>query len=472
MKKGRNEIRWLHISDLHIGSPDSPWTDNAMRVKLCTFIKEHIGSIDFILVCGDLIHQGQYDNVTFCQEAQSFFQDLQNIQKHIIICFGNHDYKRDRARYSLLKDWELLSQNEKKKQQQDFSQKLKGDFNNFKVYIENNFDSSCICSTDHFVDQGIDGVNIIVLNTSIFAGQPKLDDSGNFVKDEATGLIKVSDVGQLWINDLELPSVKNINPSYPTIVLGHHPIQMFHSCAAKRLEDFIKGLPSNYYFCGHIHKNSEEVLQSGIKQMAGSGVFQDNYNVPMFVIHTLNKGANEHIHSEHYRYLDSAWIRCDYDKSLAKLPCAVNKKIENPNNKLDSHCYQLKTAKESNGAYYFDYNGGKFSLYLSKSKASDILSAHMHEKMDEVAFITSGSVYIYIENEIKKLKKDESILLPSGKLHEFIPAEYPCEYVTMGVEGMDSHVYAINWDEKVSELAELESHLQVSDDEESLDVYK
>ncbi len=29
-----SELRWLHISDLHIGSPANEWVDTTLRVKL------------------------------------------------------------------------------------------------------------------------------------------------------------------------------------------------------------------------------------------------------------------------------------------------------------------------------------------------------------------------------------------------------------------------------------------------------
>ena len=41
-------IQWLHISDLHIGSPDSKWLDKTLRSKLLTFISDEVKQLDFV----------------------------------------------------------------------------------------------------------------------------------------------------------------------------------------------------------------------------------------------------------------------------------------------------------------------------------------------------------------------------------------------------------------------------------------
>lgn len=140
--------------------------------------------------------------------------------------------------------------------------------------------------------------------------------------------------------------------------------------------------------------------------------------------------------------------------------------------KMIAHRKEAKLAKESNGAYRFVYNNGSFNIYLSKAKASDILSPHKHECMDEVSIITAGSAYVCIENNATALNTDEAILLPAGNLHEFIPRTYPCEFLTMGNEDELNHVYKTNWDRSFADLDELEQRLNEANDEESLDIYK
>ena len=150
---------------------------------------------------------------------------------------------------------------------------------------------------------------------------------------------------------------------------------------------------------------------------------------------------------------------------------------EEPDNNVEIDCSSqtsvvAKLAKESDGAYSFRYNNGSFKIYLSKSKASDILSPHMHENMDEVSIITNGSAYACIANDIYPLNRDDAIMLPAGKLHEFIPRTFPCEFITMGNEDETDHSYKTNWDKSFSELDELEEKLGEINDEESLDVFK
>lgn len=66
--KGRNidmnkDIRWIHISDLHIGMEKNKWIDNAIQDQLIYFLENDIGRIDFILITGDVINQGGYNNL-------------------------------------------------------------------------------------------------------------------------------------------------------------------------------------------------------------------------------------------------------------------------------------------------------------------------------------------------------------------------------------------------------------------------
>lgn len=133
---------------------------------------------------------------------------------------------------------------------------------------------------------------------------------------------------------------------------------------------------------------------------------------------------------------------------------------------------EARLAKGSNGAYHFEYNSGRFNIYLSKAKAFDVLAPHRHDNMDEVSIITSGRAYVCIGNAIHALSADDAILLPAGQLHEFIPRTYPCEFITMGNEDEISHTYKTNWDQSFAELDDLEQALNETRDEESLDVYK
>ena len=135
MLKEYNEIRWLHISDLHIGNPDSLWLDPTLRDRLKGLLRT-IGSIDFVLITGDVIHQGKYQDRDMVQQAEKLISEIKEFCGHIIFCIGNHDYVRDDARFTLLKDWEQKSLDKKIKQQENYASKLRPDFEKFEKFCK------------------------------------------------------------------------------------------------------------------------------------------------------------------------------------------------------------------------------------------------------------------------------------------------------------------------------------------------
>lgn len=68
------------------------------------YLKNDIGRIDFILITGDIIDKGQYDNINLVKQAKSFLNSLKDVvNDHIIFAIGNHDYQREEARFAILK---------------------------------------------------------------------------------------------------------------------------------------------------------------------------------------------------------------------------------------------------------------------------------------------------------------------------------------------------------------------------------
>lgn len=100
-------IRWLHLSDLHIGHPENPWMNDTLQARLKHLLQKE-GELNFILITGDIIHQGKYQNDILCRQAEQLIQMLKGQCEHVIFSIGNHDYIRDSVRTNLLADWQKL----------------------------------------------------------------------------------------------------------------------------------------------------------------------------------------------------------------------------------------------------------------------------------------------------------------------------------------------------------------------------
>lgn len=173
-----HSIRWLHLSDLHIGHPENPWINNTLQSRLKHLLQNE-GELNFILITGDVIHQGKYSDSDLCHQAEQLIQMLKEQCKHIVFSIGNHDYMRDVVRMRMLADWQKLNFEEQKKQVGIYERKLRSDFETYVSFCKKISGSHSPLATQSYVYKEIPGINIVVLNTSTFSGQPSLDIEGN-----------------------------------------------------------------------------------------------------------------------------------------------------------------------------------------------------------------------------------------------------------------------------------------------------
>ena len=302
-----SEIRWLHISDLHIGSQANPWLDSTLRNRLNNFLSRY-SKFDFIIISGDVIHQGKYKDNDNVNAAKELFSELREFSDHLILCLGNHDYARDEGRYMLLQKWQRLEDDEKIKNELSYRNKLKGDSSDFigvcEEYLEvenaDKLSSSYICDS-------VQGINIIVLNTCIFCGQPVLSETGDIVKENDQ--VVVNDFEKIRLTAKDLPNTNKINNDYPTIIIGHHPYSMMDSISKIRLTDMMANIPARFYFCGHSHKKGITTVGNDMKQYTSAGLFKDEYNNPTIGLHWLKKSQNTKISNDFYIFKNEDWER-------------------------------------------------------------------------------------------------------------------------------------------------------------------
>lgn len=257
--------RWLQLSDIHIGRSNNPWMDNAIRSRLIEFLEHDVAKIDFILITGDIIDKGQLNDEHLRKQAKELIDSLKTISERIIFAVGNHDYVRNEDREAHLVNWCCSSDAEKTKKGENILKCSEKDFNDFVMlckYLDNEDNP---IETGSYVTSPVPDLNVIVLNTSIFSGQPEL------VLGKKTG--KVYDDGNLWMPSSELPNYADLKGD--AIVVGHHTIQMFEEESQNRIKRYLRDVPAQGYFCGHVHRNAINKDDDCVPQYITAGMFDD-----------------------------------------------------------------------------------------------------------------------------------------------------------------------------------------------------
>ena len=456
-----SELRWLHISDLHIGSPANEWVDTTLRVKLKDLL-QRIGKLDFILISGDIIHQGNFNNTKNANEAKTLFALLKEHADHLLLCVGNHDYIRNGPRTLLLKEWQGENDEDKSKSEHEYRSKLQGDYIDFSKFCEdlNIENANTLSSTDIFT--GVEGINIVILNTCCFCGQPKLTVEGEIETKDGKQL--VDDYGKIRLTESDLPKSKELKPAWPTIIVGHHPFQMMDETSRKRLTDIMVNIPAYNYFCGHAHKIEITSIGEGLHQYTSAGLFVDSYNHPTIGMHWLKKAQNTKIHSEFFSFEHEDWNGLDLHVDSNE----PNEQSKEPSLDADSSSTEIKVSpyfveqsNYSDGAFSFPYNNGFFNIYSSTARPDDILIPHVHSETDEVTYVIKGKVIEYVDGKMSLLEEGGAINTPKGKLHSFIPLEYPSKYITMSIDNSENSTGRnnVHWVNDIATINHIESEI-------------
>lgn len=455
------DISWIQLSDLHIGSSYYKWTSSRLKEKFEYLLQEKIKRVDGVIITGDLIDKGQFDNANYQTDLKNFLDVLRHFSENIIIVPGNHDYKIDDARLKILKDWK--NNTEKTAAENNYAQKLRGDFSILKEIVEG-FDFGITYITKTELVSKIEGLNIIALNTSVFAGQPELDSKGE-VKYDDKGKPIIQDEGNLWLCEDELIKGKNLRQDLPTIVIGHHPINMFCKESRNKLIEFITGCSSVGYFCGHTHQTKWDASQE-IRQYILSGLFKDDYNIPCFSHYWLKKRANQSVHNIVY-----VW-KNDWEEAVEnlKITNSVNEGSQLKKHQQSKEPFVIRSSEISDGAVRMPYGEGWFNLYVSKDGPGSITVPHKHEKVDEITYITKGKVIAFIDKQMKLVNSGEAVKMPCQQFHGFLPASFPCEYLTMGVENDRTSEYGFEWSDDIVAIEDIDSKIESGEYE--LEKYK
>lgn len=295
-------IRWGHFSDLHFQFDKEGFNTRDLRDKLICKIEEYRkenGTFQYLFITGDILHKGGI-NQKEKQEIIEYLKELSEAagceMENVILCAGNHDLKRSKARKNTLEN--VLS---------DYKENGDLDYNGYCSLVVNDVCSPFkdICKTinkrneltnlHYFID--LENINLYVLNTSVFSGQtyPGEKDSDASLEDT-----------NLYICDHNLYELKNkkTKNNKLNIVLAHHGVECFEEHERQKYLNFLRDLKVDLYLCGHVHKTKYKSLDEAgeMKQCSCGGLFVDSYNSPSFYINEYDENTHS-VTMKSYEYV-------------------------------------------------------------------------------------------------------------------------------------------------------------------------
>lgn len=242
MQKIREKIEfgWLQISDLHIFD-NTEW--KVMEEAYCNF--EYKEYVKFILVTGDL-HNFKENY----EKAKEFLEKLLNFlglsKRDIFIIPGNHDSGICNGK----KAYTYFIENEVDNDQDCYREyfvkgKLEDCFDEYNTFIKEFYEDSLISPYEKPEQVNVRNwngkLNIIHLNTAINC-------NGNNKLKQIVDIYNLSNLGALLRN-------------CPSIVIGHHPLDMIHSSHEKYLIRYMTDWKVSAYMCGDLHKENKNNIE-------------------------------------------------------------------------------------------------------------------------------------------------------------------------------------------------------------------
>ncbi|NNB71530.1 hypothetical protein BFW91_13670 [Pseudomonas fluorescens] len=253
MAKDAETVRWLHLSDFHVGKDDY-----ATR-KMFDYITAHVrkrkaeGFVpDLLFITGDLADKGlpsQYETIW-----QDFILPLQqeiggNIEHRTFVVPGNHDV--DRTKYPAFSQADIAKSDSHYLDPTDEGARLRGEMliPRFQAYLDNDLTpigdafakqagAFAECFTIHGQEVGIVGINTAWLSKDkderqLTPGKPLLE-----------------------------KALDTIKSAKLRIVLGHHPIDWFIPAQQKPIKSLL-GQHQVLYLHGHLHDSWAEPSYGG-----------------------------------------------------------------------------------------------------------------------------------------------------------------------------------------------------------------
>lgn len=289
-------LRFLHISDIHFQVEN--YQSRRMRMSLLKKLHElnQVNPFNFVLLTGDLSHQGQGFNETQMKFFEEILHTLNLSKEQIYIVPGNHDISRNVDRTDLIKEI-IESKNpsntlDEYLQDKDKKSKLLSSFDSFSTFYIDFLKKEYPLNDIHFLLE-TENYNIVHLNTCVIA---------NRAGEEGTLLIGKNKL-------LDCLSNVGVNNNKLSIVIGHHTLDCMADSDKKAMLNLFDDFNIDIYLSGHVHRaayNIESNQYNNLLNIVSAGVHSDDYALGGFGDFSIqNNGATkvfQYIWNEEHEY--------------------------------------------------------------------------------------------------------------------------------------------------------------------------
>ncbi len=333
-------IRWLHISDLHLGSSDM--TTEMLRDELPEYLRKANMRCDYVFCTGDIRTANAKPN-DFTDEMANYLLKVCDAvgvtTERLFVVPGNHDIDRnavgrDEAIHRIMfnrngyydpakglihqEDAEAIMEGEK-----DFVRFLS------RIYSKDRLAKYGNPKSPHFNIE-TDDFNVLHVDSTL-----------SYTKNqEAYDLI----VGGEALYNV----VRSLNTTKPTILLTHYPFTALHQEEKKHLSTMLQKNGIRLWLAGHEHDHVVQRIHYIDQLQAGELRFEDKTNATFLISEYNPKSGRGHVMA--YTWFPEGW---------AQYPI-----LDLDNNKVDRYEFTLHTvadggisretvaAKEANKQYY------------------------------------------------------------------------------------------------------------------------
>ncbi len=232
---------WIHLSDIHMRSNNDNTDSKLMREKLPGYIESLGGSPNVIIFSGDYRYapDGEKDP----QKIAEYIRKCANSAKisdasRIILVPGNHDINRGKVRSLITNNIVESYKPDEGTIINDLMAQLKNDYQFYNDLRKELKVEEIVFAENPHVVKTIDGVNLLLLNTTITANGGA-EDYNKLVVSSA----------------LLLSSMKGIGSDKPIIAVGHHGLDWWKTEEKKYIEKYFDNEGITLYLCGHSHES-------------------------------------------------------------------------------------------------------------------------------------------------------------------------------------------------------------------------
>lgn len=321
-------MRWLHISDIHIGANSRSGRVNKYRRHFFEDLRKQLQKqpVNFIIFTGDLFNRGVW-NKDLINEAVSFLRELYEIcsdigqwswqkdgpMSRLYYCPGNHDVLREAYTFAdgtILHRRSVLSAASANGyftvNEQNYSLLTSTSFAAFEETMSRLVSENCYHSTYPIEYKSFNlppecigqHIAVIGINTALLAGQEYppdiirqelqesyteflqadacLDTSAALKAYERYHTATLKKLGHLANDEKNLTFISQaarteldglLSNCRVPIIFGHHPLSMLNPESQTQYEDFADKNTALIYLCGHTHRASGKAINTSFSNL-------------------------------------------------------------------------------------------------------------------------------------------------------------------------------------------------------------